>query len=188
MQPLLSCLVLSLLLAAPAAAETVVLDFEEEAPGGRPNGFVSAEWSCVRIGESRAREGRRALRIGALGEPGRGQGLAVGDEDDGAALVLEFSVPVTSLRLTVGNDEAELTAADSLALLRVFRAGAPVGDASVRLDRDDRMSQMVEVSAVGEFDRAVLVYASESGGVLALDELVDDITFEPTQACAAGDS
>jgi hypothetical protein len=83
-----------LLLAAPASAATIVLDFEEEARGHYYEGsIVSAECGCVRISDLAGREltvfdfylGTRMVEPGYKGE--------------GGTLLLEFLVPVVGLSL-----------------------------------------------------------------------------------------
>src|SRR5688572_23911691 len=90
-----------LLLAAPAGAATIVIDFAEESLGEHGDSFVSAECACVRFSTWSVGGGGSGNTLTVFNFNGN-HTLAVGEQ--GGDLLLEFLVPVGSVRLEFGGD------------------------------------------------------------------------------------
>jgi hypothetical protein len=81
-----------LLLAAPAGAATITLDFEEEPLGLYHPGFLSSECGCVQLHDSRSNGLIHVIDF-SLGS----RALVIGDE--GGVLALDFLVPVFGVQI-----------------------------------------------------------------------------------------
>jgi hypothetical protein len=68
-----------LLLAAPAGAGTIVLDFEEETVGNLGPSFLSVECGCVTISETRQPTSAQSPTVGDYGTQSHGKALEVGE-------------------------------------------------------------------------------------------------------------
>jgi hypothetical protein len=113
-----------LLLAMPASAATIVLDFEEEALGGHGESFVSAEWDDLTLS---LWTGVAELTISE--RAGHGRVLWVGHE--GGSLLLSFAVPVASVTLEFGDSGAALRAWDPPVLVGITTDGMAAADSTV---------------------------------------------------------
>jgi len=160
--------------ALPAHAATIVLDFEEEAVGGRENGYVSAECGCVAFSHSFliSDPSDPFLHVGDFGVQSDGSALLVGQDDDGGGLVLDFLAPVVGLSLDFGNDDEAFTDEGDEAVLQAFSGATLLGEARVVLNRNDVMDQSIALAGLGAFDRATFRYTD------SIDEIVDNISFE----------
>jgi hypothetical protein len=164
-----TCVAATLTLAMPAAADVTFIDFESDAPGPVPNGFMSADAGLlVSFSDSDGSD----LVIGDFGIESDGQGLQVGD-DDFSLLLMEFSELMNSLSLEFGNDDPAFTDVGDAAVLTVYLGGIEVGQSSVIMNRNDAMDQTISISGV-EFDSASLDYYVSSDGVY---KVVDNIAF-----------
>ncbi len=155
--------------ALAGAAQAALIDFNDDTPGGKPNGWTSNDSPLVHFSDS---QGSDLFVRSLLFNQTHGNGLLVGS-DDGSWLNMDFDVPVSSLSLAFGNDDPEGTNPGDQAILTAFLGDAQVGQTLVVMNRNDTMDQTISFSDT-TFDRATLYYATEGG----LTEVVDDICFE----------
>ena len=88
---------------------------------------------------------------------------------------------MTSLSLAFGNDDRAYTGQDIFAYLQLFSANTMIADVLMASNNDDIMNQTI--SYTGQlFDRAVFTYTNANRGALNLVEIVDNITFDRTNA------
>jgi hypothetical protein len=126
-----------LLLAAPAGAATIVIDFEAEAVGEYDDGFVSAVCGCVRFSEWQGGE----LRIR---ERASDKTLVVGEE--GGTLLLEFLVPVISVRLEFGGD-SESSLVESKPAVLVGLSGGEFASIDAEMpNRNNTIDQTLQIA------------------------------------------
>lgn len=132
----------ALLLAAPASATTIVLDFEEEALGNRRDGerhaFVSVECGCVRLIEPLEGDSDARLRI-QVAPFGRSDGHAVYVGHEGGGLLLEFLVPVFAVSIDFGNDYPEDEADARDPVFKAFAEDDALLDEDTVSPNDDRI-------------------------------------------------
>jgi hypothetical protein len=157
-----------LLLAAPAGATTIVLDFEEEALGNLGASFVSAECDCVELA---VLHGNTVLRVL---DAGGDQVLRVGDE--GGSLVLTFLAPVLSVSITFGGDEPDADADPALLVGLVGDAFADFD--SVVANGNGAIDQTLSVSGAGGTLTSALFAFRQLGETEPLSPLVGTITLE----------
>jgi hypothetical protein len=157
--------------ASGAQAASVTIDFESDARGAIVNGFTSSDSALVSFSDTRGAD----LRI--LDGGPQTNGNAIGALfDDISELQMDFTLNITSLSFSFGNDDARLMPVGGRAVLCGFLDGAFVGQESVVANRNDNMDQ--SISFTGLIDQAVFYYADARGAAVPLVELVDDITFE----------
>ena len=171
-----------LLLAAPAGAATIVLDFEEE-PIGSPKEFVSVECGCVRLIEPSLDEDEDLRILVALLGQSEGQAVAVGRE--GGSLVLEFLVPVVALSVDFGWDQLDEEGVWDVfdPVLTGFDAyGAVVAQATITPNGDGIVNQTISISSESTIARALFEFRqlgpNEPRGFL-VDNLVLTTVPEP---------
>lgn len=158
-----------LLLAAPASAATIVLDFTSPAPGF----YDEIEYPEVRLSEWRGGEL-------AIVDNGSGPFLEVGEQ--GGSLLLEFLVPVVFVELVFGGDSSD-PAVESDAAVLVGLAGGDFAGVSVETpNRNGAIDQALRLSAppslgLPPIDRALFTF-SQLGENEPLSPLVGRITLE----------
>ena len=162
-------------LAAPTIvqAQTFTIDFESDAPGAVPNGFISVDSPLVSFTDSMGAD----LQIGDYGVQSNGQAMAV-FFDDPSFLRMDFSVPMQSITLSFGNDDPGFSAPGDEAELRIFNGATLVQSVRVVMNRNDLMDQTIGFSGA-PFDRAEFFYDVTGVGLI---EIVDDIILTPVVA------
>jgi hypothetical protein len=139
-----------LLLAAPAGAATIVLDFDEEPTGERGASFTSAEAPFVQLTET----GGTDLQV--FDYPGHGLVLWVGDE--GGMLRLDFGVPVLSITIEFGDAGALAGDWDPPVLVGLNGSDVLAIDSTVP-DFDGELDESLTVAVPsGAFDAAVFAF------------------------------
>jgi len=156
--------------APPLPASDIVIDFEQDAPGAKPNGFASADSPAVTFHDTTGAD----LDVGDFGTQSRGQALAVFPDDD-SGLRIVLARPTFRLALAFGNDDPSASEPGDEAVLTLFRGAAFVGECRVTMNRDDVMNQTISCAPGPLFNRAVFRYETVSG----LIEIVDDIRIAP---------
>ena len=153
------------------AQAVVVIDFESDTTGGKPNGWMSADSGLVSFSDSMGAD----LTVSDYGTQSHGQALGV-FPDDPSYLIMDFAAPVSFLSLEFGNDDPGWSAPGDLAVLTAFLNGGQVGQTSVVMNRDDIMNQSISISGM-TLDRATFFYdVTAASGLI---EIVDNIQFEP---------
>jgi hypothetical protein len=158
-----------LLLAAPAAGTTIVLDFEEETPGVVEDGRISVECDCVAF---RAEPDHEDLVIG--------NGRLANLDESSTGITLDLLTPATALSLDFfdsTDDDRPGTPAFTQAVLQAFLGMNLVGEASVIADGNSALDQTITISGVGQFDRVFFSFYAEAGP-LWTGEVIDNVTVE----------
>ena len=163
-----------------ATAAPTTLDFTADTGGAKPNGFQSVDSDQVTFTDSIG----ASLNIADYGSQSHGQALTA-PGDDASELVMDFAVPMQAVTLAFGNDDPGFSSATDRAALRVFEAGSEVGIATEAMNRNDLMDQTVSYTGPACFTQAKFRYETAAGAPINLQEIVDDIVFEP-EPCAAG--
>ena len=171
MKRMLLCAILCAGLAGAAQA-SMTIGFENDAIGGKPNGWTSADSLLVSFSDSLGAD----LFVDDYGMQSHGHGLAV-FSDDAGYLVMDFGALVSSLSLEFGNDDSGWSLPGDEAILTAFLGGTQVGQATVVMNRDDIMNQSIGIGGI-TFDRATFLYDTDQG----LIEIVDNIAFQPAGA------
>lgn len=154
-------------------AAPILIDFESDTGGSKPNGFTSNDFSLVHFSDSNG----TGLFVGDFGSQSHGQGLATFDDFDNSVLLMNFDVFMDSISLEFGNDDPSFSNPGDQALLTLFNGLVQVGQVAVVMNRDDIMNQTISYSGAA-FDRATFFYnVNPSQGLI---EIVDNITL--TQA------
>lgn len=155
-----------------------IIDFEADTPGFKPNGFSAVGHPTVQFSDTAGAD----LNINNYGSQGIGQSLAVDGDGDGSRLQMDFTVPVTSLSLSFGNDDPGWTSDSDRAWLEIWNSGSLLATVSMAMNRDDDMNQSISYSG-GPFDRAFFWYGDAvgnpytTGPSTGLIEIVDQIQY-----------
>ena len=167
-----------LMLAVPVAANADLVTFSSDPTGMKANGWKSVESSLLAFTDSVG----SGLDVRDYGHQSNGKALGIYSDHDDSGLWMDFDVPVTSLSLSFGNDDAGWSSAGDQAHLVAYLAGTKVGETFVTMNRNDVMDQSIAVSGV-TFDKAFFKY--EVNPSQGLTEVVDDIMFTPIPAPGA---
>lgn len=154
-----------------AAAVPIVINFEGDTSGPKPNGFVSSSSPVVKFYDTMGAD----LALYILLESNFTRGLAVID-DDASRLKMTFASPFNTLKLDFGNDDPTVPG-DLLAWLDVFSGTTLVGEVSKLANHNDFMDQTISMSGV-TFDNALFWYGDASGNPLDLIEVVDNVVLD----------
>lgn len=152
-------------------AQAQVITFTGDTTGAQANGFTSVDSAVAHFTDSIGAN----LQVTDFGSQSNGNALGV-FSDDPSVLIINFDVPMSSITLSFGNDDACCSSAGDVAQLTVFNGGVQVGQAQVVMNRNDLMDQTITVSGV-TFNEARFAYASPGGAPINLIEIVDDITL-----------
>ena len=159
-----------------AAADLVTIDFESDAAGPVPNGFMSASSPLVSFSDSLGAE----LEINTFGIASIGQGLAVGgDLYDTSLLVLNFATVIDFLSIDVGNDLP--TAPFNTATLTLYLNDIKVGATILDMNNNGAMDESISFSGA-LFNSATLDFYDGNGSTT---EIVDNIAFNTIPAPGA---
>ena len=160
---------------ASAQAAPTTINFESVASGAKANGFSVAGQAGLNFTDTSGSN----LYVGNYGSQGIGKSLGIFD-DDASALSIGFATQMNSLSLAFGNDDRSI-GQDIFAYLQHFSASTMIADVLMASNNDDIMNQTI--SYTGQlFDRAVFTYTNANRGALNLIEVVDNITFDRTNA------
>ena len=160
---------------ASAQAAPTTINFESVAAGAKANGFSVPGQAGVTFTDTSGSN----LYVGNYGSQGIGKSLGIFD-DDASALSIGFATQMNSLSLAFGNDDRSI-GQDIFAYLQLFSASTMIADVLMASNNDDIMNQTI--SYTGQlFDRAVFTYTNANRGALGLIEVVDNITFDRTNA------
>jgi Ca2+-binding RTX toxin-like protein len=160
--------------AAAATPAPIVVNFTSDSTGIKPNGFSSAGAPHVSFYAT----GTGALNVQDWGVDSHGKGLGVTPNDD-TALDIRLSAPANSIRLAFGHDDPNLLNTSDLALLRLFRGAAQVGQVQVNFNANEIIDQTIGISGQVLFNRAIFQYVDAFGTPLNVAEIVDDIVVGP---------
>lgn len=142
-------LALVLLVATPAGAATIVLDFEEEVLGVYDTGFISSECGCVELSDA---DGFQLKVIDFFGS----RAILVGEE--GGALRLDFLVPVVAVSLDFGGDSGAEEVDARPARLRGFAGGQEVAYAELEANGNQLVDQTLTIGPGVVLESALLTF------------------------------
>jgi len=191
MRHIAACALAMLSFAAAASADPI--DFEQDSPGAKANGFTSFDSPIVHFYDT---NGNGMDIANAGGETNNTQGLRVFDDGDGSMLGMDFDLNMGALSLDFGNDDPNWTNPGDLAILKLYNNGVFVGMSIVVLNRDDIMNQSIGWSGPN-FDQAFFYFGDSNfqpytgGGQrnVGLIEVVDNINYrvpEPSLLALSG--
>jgi len=167
------------LVAGSSYATPVVIDFEADTIGAKPNGFSATGFPGVTFSDTLGAD--LQVYSGLPSECGNSANKClVVFSDDTGGLRINFDAPVDFLSLDFGNDNPGFVFGGDLGLLTVFLGATQVGQASTILNIDDIMNQSVGISNV-VFDSATFFYTNPVGNPRNLIEVVDNITYQVAQ-------
>ena len=183
MRRAMACLV-ALVATAAANAAPIVVDFNSDASGSRPNGFVSNSSPFVSFSDT-VGSGLQVSNFGS--QSNNSQALAVFDDFDGGILQMNFTQFFNTLSLAFGNDDPGFSNAGDLAVLTLFNGATQVGQVTVVMNRNDIMDQTISYHG-NAFTRATFAYTNAAGVPFTgggatntgLIEIVDNIAFDTT--------
>jgi hypothetical protein len=154
------------------SARAILIDFDSDSQGSKPNGWTSDDSALLHFYDSNGAD----LWLFDYSPQSFGPALATENDYDDSWLIMEFDVPVLELSLWFGNDDPGYSAAGDMAVLTAFLGGSQVGQASIEMNRNDIMDQTIGLSGI-VFDSATFYY--DVNPSLGLIEVVDNIDFEP---------
>jgi hypothetical protein len=164
-----------------------VVNFDNDAGGSVPNGFVSSDSPYVSFSDTANED----LNIFNNPPDTIGNSLAV-LADDESGLLMEFTLPITSLSISFGNDQASFTDPTDLGVLMVYDGATLLQTLTVPLNRNTSIDQTLSwISSGTSANRAEFYFGDASLNPIPLTELVDNITFtvevpEPSTYAAIG--
>jgi len=166
----------TLVVAAPAWSAPVLIQFEGDGAGSKPNGFVSVDSALVSFSDSIGAD----LQLQDFGVQGIGKSLAV-NGDDASKLLINLAGSASSLSLDFGNDDPGFSSLGDRAWLQLFLGTTLVGSTSVVMNRDDVMNQTIALGGL-LFDNAAFFYGTAAGTPIDLIEIVDNVTVDTAAA------
>lgn len=171
-----------LALAGSAAAVPIVIDFEADPLGPKPNGFQSVGAPGVHFVDTSGAD------LGIFDNPVECAGthcLAVFDDFDNSQLRIDLDFLADSISMAFGNDELFGGAPVVDAALTVFLGGVQVGQTVAIPNLNDLMDQTISFSGA-TFDQAFFAYRAAGGGLATLIEGVDNIVINQVPEPAIG--
>ena len=160
--------------AAAASILPIVITFNGDAPGVKPNGYSSPDSLQVGFFDTLGAN----LTVGDFTPQSRGLGLAA-FSDDASAIEIRLLRPTNRLQLSFGNDDPAVATFGDQAQLQLFRGADLVSTRRTLLNRNDVMDQSIVQDKGAVFDRAVFQYVRSDGTPLPLIEIIDDIRINP---------
>lgn len=149
------------------------IDFEEDT-GTRPNGYAPVDGGGdVHFSDSNG----AVVDIFNYGIQSNGVGLAVFSDFDDSHVIINFDEPVRHISLEFGNDDPGFSNPGDQAVLTGFDAANNiVASASMPMNRNDVMDQLIEITSTTCMTRATFKYAVNPAQ--GLIEVIDDVHFE----------
>ena len=148
-----------------------IINFETDASGPVPNGFVSTDSNLVRFSDT---DGAN-LQIINFGT-GKSDGLGLFSSGDNPSGVrMRFARPVTAFSCQVGNDDGGFVGGPVFATLRGFLDGANTATVIFETNSNDDIDDGPAITGV--FDRVDFFYSDASGTPINLSEIIDNIAF-----------
>jgi hypothetical protein len=169
-------------MASPAQAAMVTIDFEEDATGATAEGYAAVDYAGLAFFTDLG----VGLEVGDFTPQSDGQGLLARNDTNGNFIKGVFSDgPHAFLSMDFGNDDPFFTNPGDRAVLTVYLGAALVGQTFVVMNRNDVMDQTIGFN-FGPFDNFTLAYTDAAGnpftgggGVnVGLIEIIDNITFD----------
>jgi len=169
-------------MANPAQAALVTIDFEEDTAGAAAEGFTATDYAGLAFFTDLG----AGLEVGNFTPQSDGVGLIARSDANGNFIKGVFSDgPHAFLSMDFGNDDAFYTNPGDRAVLTVYLGAAMVGQTFVVMNRNDVLDQTIGF-AFGSFDNFTLAYTDAAGNpftggggvAVGLIEVIDNITFD----------
>ena len=153
------------------ATASQYLDFESDAPGTVPNGFMSNDSPIVAFTDT---DGANLQIVDFSTNKSDGQGLVIFFDDD-SSLRMDFDAQVSTLTLEYGNDDP--TRDPVFATLRGYNDGTLTRTVTSPTLSDNAINESVSIA--GSFDAIEFQYTNMDGSPIdsGLTEIVDNIRF-----------
>jgi hypothetical protein len=148
-----------------------VIDFESDAQGPVPNGFVSSDSNLVRFSDT---DGSNLQIINFFTGKSDGLGLFSGG-DNPSGVRMRFARPVTAFSCQVGNDDGAFVGGTVYATLRGYLDGVNTANVVFQTNSNNDMDDGPAITGV--FDRIDFFYTDASGTPINLSEIIDNIAF-----------
>lgn len=166
--------------ASDAAPGPITVTFTGETPGPKPNGYSTADAPDVLFYDTIGAD----VRISPSPTPNGNVIFAGGPTREGgvpdlSALEMRLTKPSTSIKLSFGNDDQDLTDRTDEAVLTVYRRATKVGEAHVNYNANDTLDQTISYRGPAVFNRAILTSVNAAGNPKGVAETVDDIVIGP---------
>jgi hypothetical protein len=179
-------------------AQTVLLNFESESAGIKPNGYSPAGHPDVKFYDTVGAD----LTVNKYTGKGIGnRTLAVFFDEDGSKLRIDFAKPMSALSFYFGNDDTTTgrLASSDRAWLEIWNGTTMIARLSMALNLDKAANQVFSYSG-SPFTQAYFWYGTSTGspftvgafGYTGMIEMVDDISYtyavipEPAGTLAVG--
>ncbi len=164
-----------------AMAQTVLLNFESEPSGVKPNGYSPVGHPDVKFYDTVGAD----LTVNKY--TGRGIGnrtLAVFGDTDGSKLRIDFAKPMSALSFYFGNDDISYASTSDRAWLEIWNGGTMVTRLSMAMNLDRAANQVFSYTGTS-FTQAYFWYGNASGapytksafGFTGMIEMVDNISY-----------
>lgn len=165
---IIKALAAAFVFAASATAHAGLITFDNENTGPRADPVVIDN---VQFADSVA----PFVFIGDFAQNGFNRALSAATDDE-SFLFFFFNAQYDYLSFDFGNDLNAATNDGDQAVLQLLLDNVFVGSVSVDLNRDGLVNQSISSRGI-LFDTAVFGYASSGGELLAIAELVDNISY-----------
>jgi hypothetical protein len=163
----------------------IVIDFEQDTTGAKPNGFTSVDSAQVHFEDT---IGANLSVTNFTTGKSDGNALISPGTADSSGIRIQLDRPTTRISMAFGNDDPAFTSAGDEVLMRTFRGGTFVGEARVVMNRNDLMDQTISFGN-GDgplFNRATVLYEVSSPPSAGVSEIIDNISIAPL-CTVAGD-
>jgi hypothetical protein len=169
-------------MANPAQAAFVTIDFESDASAAVADGFTSNDYADLAFSTDLG----AGLEVGNFTPQSDGKGLLARSDTNGNFIKGVFGDgPHAFLSMDFGNDDPFFTIAGQRAVLTVYLGAALVGQTFVVMNRNDIMDQTIGFN-FGPFDNFTFAYTDAAGNPftggpgtnVGLIEVIDNITFD----------
>lgn len=152
-----------------AHAVPIVVDFEADAAGAKPNGFTPVGVPGVHFTDTVG----AGLEVGNFGpQGGNTNALAVFNDFDNSHLLIDLDFFADFFSFDYGNDDPGFSQSGDEVILTLFNGAVQVGQVAQVMNRDDLMNQNLALGGV-LFNRADIFY--DVNPEIGLIELVDNI-------------
>jgi hypothetical protein len=156
-------------LVTKAEAVPILIDFEADAPGAKPNGFTPVGVPGVHFTDTVG----AGLEVGNFGpQGGNTNALAVFTDFDNSALRIDLDFLADAFSFDYGNDDPGFSQPGDEVFLTLFLNNVQVGQVSQVMNRNDVMDQNLGLAGI-LFNEAVIKY--DVNPEIGLIELVDNI-------------
>jgi len=162
---LIISVVFSISLPVCAIGYDIVINFENDSTGNKPNGWSSIDSDLVKFYDSLSSN----LIIGDYGHQSHGLALHLGSTDQSKILLL-FSEPMNFISLEFGDDDPGWTEPGDEAVLELYDGSNLISEVRVVMNRNDNMDQSIEFSG-DNFDKAIFYFDASNWP----DEVIDNI-------------